>query len=129
MTRKINQLAIVGLFLSAAQTVAAPAARAEVTNLICNGTDWRGQPAVEYFWIDTDTKILTHGLPEANGTINYSSYPVDITPSTYEYKWNVFTATIDRNTGKLSIVDKVGNRSTTEPVCMKGAMPPPAPRL
>jgi len=131
MSRRIRLSRLACTLLAAGQLVAVSPAGAEVINLICSGTDYRGVAFTNYKWIDTDAKTMVEEIPQTNGNPTFNQYPVTITSFAYTWTFNIFTVTLDRNTGEISTIDKFGNRSIPQydPICAKGSMPLPAPKL
>jgi len=101
----------------------------DVVNLACTSA-----PGVAWnVWIDPDKKVLMSETLAADGSKTYTTYPVQITDSTYSWDdrpdsvaMNVHRS-IDRITGRMTVA---GPNQTQPPTdCLKGAVPMPVPKL
>lgn len=114
MTRKIYQLAIAGLFLSAAQWIAMPSARAEVINIVCNDTN---------YWVDTERKVVIY--PDGGEL----SAEIDSQTIRYHLRGagNV-QMEINRIRSEITGFNSNGSPAFTES-CTKGSAPLPAAKF
>jgi hypothetical protein len=107
-------------------------AAADLLEIDCNS----GVPGADmiHIWIDTQKSFVTMqqtmpvGLPGYHG-----SYRVDITPTSFDWAINsldgVTTASIDRTTGQLHLLQYGGANLNAVYPCTKGSAPFPATKF
>jgi hypothetical protein len=108
------------------------AAAADVLEIDCN-SGVTGADLI-HIWIDLQKSFVTMQQPTLAGLTGYhGSYRVDITPTSFDwamiYPGGATTASVDRTTGELHLLQYGGDNLNVLYPCTKGSAPFPATKF
>jgi hypothetical protein len=108
------------------------AAAADILEIDCNS----GVPGADmiHIWVDLQQSFVTMQQTMPAGLTGYhGSYRVQITPTSFDwamtYPDNTITASIDRTTGQLHLLQYGGSNLNIVYPCAKGSAPFPATKF